>query len=1235
MVVGDACARWALQRATLLAWLLAGPLAAPRPEPCAGSPLCSCHDQHMSCIAVPLHRFPEWPRIELQHLDISMSNLEILSESALDGLRLQTLVLVANKLHHIELHAFSSMAVTLASLDLGYNEFTEIPQQGLKDLKVLNWLNLQNNNIAHVEPEIRWHHLEETLTSLSLSSNQLTRLRPGALTSLHRLLQLDLEGNLLRTISPDSLPPSLTLIKLSNNFLHTFSCDLVFNLPRLQAVHLRHNFIRFGHNFSCSSNKTKKIEKLDLSNNKLNDTTQILILQEIQIRQIILDLNELTIVPRLVYLNNRVERLSISYNKLKFIYKDVFLSLKNSLEHLEVEHNKLSQLPSSLAEVARLRHLSLAYNQLERSPPLPPRIQTLSLAGNFLTTMPSALQTLEPGAIRYLDLSYNRISNLQSDEFRDWAISLATINLRGNRIAQIYKNVFPASMPVKEINLSFNDLYYVHPQSFSNVSNSLHVLESSSTLFSGYFPFEIDDGLANLSWLSFDNNDFHILKLSDISLLPYLKYLNLDYNRIVDIIVDATYQNVSLGLNSIRIAYNFISLIRGRTFTNMPDLRNLDLSYNRINNLTKHSFTNLPNLRYLSLAGNIIDSMEPETFANLPKLEILELQGNNFTHFSLDPFFNISHDEITFTLNVSRNNIRSIDGDSRVSINIFDCSYNDLLEVPNNFFIIIESTIRQIILSHNKIMHISSEAFGQAMNLEILDLHKNNINSIKRKSFTDLYTLMILDLSYNLISQLAVEQFSNLNRLRYLKMDHNNLRLLPRDVFKNTIIEHLDLSANEISLFPSTALSQIGFTLRYLDLSHNRIEYLDSNIFRNTQFLLSLNLGHNLLTVLSDNTFSCLGGLSQLDLSFNSIKANFKELFHNLPNLRHLNLANISLKSVPYLPLTNLTSLNLTSNLINSFKETDVKRLVNLRHLDLSHNRLTSLVPKMWLHLSNLNILDISFNPIIRISPNSFKWLNNLSNLNLNGLKYLDIIDQDSFRPLMSLRSLSIQTWTTINHSTFRICNITSSLPSLYKLIIHWTDELMDDQLHGVDARNIRYLEIRGSRLRKISDEAFEPFVNSQEMFIRITETALAKLPTALMRHLGQVPQLGLDLSYNQLTTLNPAIFYPNFTSWSHVATKLLSGGLILTGNPLRCECELAWLGAWLRRWLQENEAGAELRKALRSATCKDQLGRRVPLLQLRADEAECHASALSSDAQPKCTHASYALAVLWILIFR
>lgn len=998
-----------------------------------------------------------------------------------------------------------------------------------------------SNNIANIGTDIKWWHLEDTLTSLSISNNQITELIEKSLTSLNHLLQLDLEGNYLRTINSNSLPPSLTVLKLSNNFLKIMPCDLIHNVPRLQSLHIRHNMINYELNSTCNNNKTKKLEKLDLSNNKIRNETDLLFLKEFQVRQIILDLNELTYVPKLIFSNNRIERLSISYNKLSSIYHDVFISMKISLEHLEIEHNSLSYLPESIAQVVRLRHLSLAYNKFEESPVLPSRIQTLSIAGNFLTAIPSTLQMLEPGSIRYLDLSYNRISYLHTNEFLEWSTSLSTIILKGNRIAQIYHNVFPVQMPMKEINLSFNDLYYIHPECFSNLTGSLNILESSSTLFSGHFPFEINDGLEKLSWLSFDNNDFHILKLPNMATLPQVKYLNLENNRIIDIILDDSY-NMSLPIANLRLSYNFLSYIHNMTFSFMPELRNLDLSFNRISNLTKHSFYELKNLRYISLSNNLINKVEEDTFVNLPKLEILELQGNNFSYFSLNSLRNISDIHITLTLNVSHNEIKNLGGESDIPISIFDGSYNALIDVPNNFFASMESSIRQIILSHNKITHIPNDVFGESMFLEILDLHKNKISIIKRKSFTHLLSLQILDLSYNAVSQLSVEQFSNLSRLKYLKMDHNNLRLLPRDVFKFTIIEHLDLSYNEISLFPVTAFSQVGFTLRFLDLSYNRIEYLDNNIFRNTQFLLSLNLKNNLLTVLSDNTFSSLGELRRLDLSFNSIKANYKELFHNLPHLRHLNLANVSLKSVPYLPLSNLTTLNLASNNIANYKDTDVKRLKSLRRLDLSHNSITSLVPNMWFHLGNLNSLDISYNPIERITTDSFRWLNNLSHLNIIGLNNLDVIDYDSFRPLISLRSLQLQTCSTINHSNYHISNLTSSLPSLSKLIIYWTNEQMEKQLHGIDARNIRYLEIRGACLRNISNDAFKSFAKNQEIFIKISETSITKLPDKFMKHLGLVPQLGIDVSHNKIKNLNPAIFYPNFTSWSHVATKLLSG---------------------------------------------------------------------------------------------
>lgn len=35
------------------------------------------------------------------------------------------------------------MVLSLSSLDLGHNEFTEVPTEALRELKVLNWLNLQ------------------------------------------------------------------------------------------------------------------------------------------------------------------------------------------------------------------------------------------------------------------------------------------------------------------------------------------------------------------------------------------------------------------------------------------------------------------------------------------------------------------------------------------------------------------------------------------------------------------------------------------------------------------------------------------------------------------------------------------------------------------------------------------------------------------------------------------------------------------------------------------------------------------------------------------------------------------------------------------------------------------------------------------------------------------------------------------------------------------------------------
>lgn len=984
-----------------------------------------------------------------------------------------------------------------------------------------------------------WGFLQDSLSSLSLSNNHLYELKPGAFKQLKCLVQLDLEGNRLRHLEADAFPPSLVVLRLSDNLIHRVPCNMLSNLPRLHHLHLRNNVLRSSHNQTCHNNHMRRIDSLDLSHNDLDNDIQLEFLRKLQLKQINLDLNDLTSVPAFVYENGRLEKLSISFNKLTYISDAVFTTLKHDLQQLELDHNYLTSLPTSVRGMMRLRYLTLSYNLIEELTYIPPHLHSFSLAGNFLSSFPSILKELTPGTLGFLDLSYNQISQIMPRDLDKWSEGLTTLNLKGNRITQLYEGTFPATMPVREIILSFNDLYYIDPNTFANVTSSLQLLEFSSTLFSGEFP--ITSELEKLSWISYDNNNIHIVNSRDLQTFPSLQYLNLEYNKIIEFPAEYTPSNLSYALKDLRLSYNFINRINSN-FLNDLDVHSIDLSYNRMQNLSEHSFTNLSNLAYLSLAGNVLDVIGESAFCNLPKLEVLDLQENNLAEFTADVFDHVSNEDTNFSLNISCNSISYMYGNRVVPINILDCSQNLMTAVPKTFFTLLGPYIRQIIFSQNRLTHLESSAFGSLPNLEILSLHRNNISVVKRRAFADMFSLQILDLSYNVISQLSVEQFNNMRQLRYLKLNHNFLKSLPRDVFKNTVLEHVDLSDNHLGIFPSSTLSQVGFTLRYLDVSHNYLEYLDSSMFQSFSFLLDLNLSHNLLTVLSDNTFSSLGRLRKLNLSFNSIKTNFKELFHNLPNLECLDLANVGLKSVPYLPLANLTILNLTSNYINNYRESDMRMLQNLRIFILSYNRLTAILPSMWAMFKNLNTLDISYNPLVRITQGTFKGLENLLNLQMKGLKYVEVIERKSFRPLLSLRVLEIQLFSSFSQTKFTLSDIIANTPNIETLILHVDDEVLSDQLHHMHARKLRHLEIHGRKLKYISEDAFRGLERQHQLLLKITDTSLSELPHGFMKHLALVPHLGLDLSDNQLISLNPAAFYPNMTSWSHVATKLLSG---------------------------------------------------------------------------------------------
>lgn len=79
--------------------------------------------------------------------------------------------------------------------------------------------------------------------------------------------------------------------------------------------------------------------------------------------------------------------------------------------------------------------------------------------------------------------------------------------------------------------------------------------------------------------------------------------------------------------------------------------------------------------------------------------------------------------------------------------------------------------------------------------------------------------------------------------------------------------------------------------------------------------------------------------------------------------------------------------------------------------------------------------------------------------------------------------------------------------------------------------------------------------------------------------------------------------------------------GLVLKGNPWTCDCSLVWLGHWLRRWLRETvqihtvalEGAQQIQALAREAVCTDpRTGQQTPMIDLYAEDLNCHASALS-----------------------
>jgi internalin A len=212
--------------------------------------------------------------------------------------------------------------------------------------------------------------IKEKLKDLKSNTNkvQLTtgRLKevPNELRACNRIKYLDLFGNSIQEL-PDWFFQfkSLEHLSLKNNTIKVLP-TIVFALENLKYLNLAENQIHEinDHYFTNLMN----IEKVDISYNQIASISSKKI-EYPKCKIFNIKGNRLQKFPTAISDVKTLEKLDLSQNKINAIEDDAFVELENLIE-LDLSFNELTYLPSSLGKLKKLKKLNLSGNKISSLP---------------------------------------------------------------------------------------------------------------------------------------------------------------------------------------------------------------------------------------------------------------------------------------------------------------------------------------------------------------------------------------------------------------------------------------------------------------------------------------------------------------------------------------------------------------------------------------------------------------------------------------------------------------------------------------------------------------------------------------------------------------------------------------------------------------------------------------------------------------------------------------------------
>ena len=518
-------------------------------------------------------------------IEPATSEIRTIPARALDGLRVQRLVLSGLGIETINGSAFVWLAGNLKELSLDGNQLTTLPDGVFSPLKDLSNLQLQNNRLT----TIGRHFLDglENLLVLDLSRNQISAVDLAVWAPVPMLKTLKLHNNFIdgpfNSTRLDGLT-QLETLNLEGNQISAVTSDAFLLLAKLKSVNIARNRVPAlpGSVFSANT----QLIDVDASQNEIGGLEADVF-------------NETKTVETLSLHGNRINTLPI------YVFKHMY-----NLRELYLQRNSISGiLSNSLSGLASLRILDLSQNRIGRLPqgifdPLG-LVNTLSLADNQISVVErrpfESVRNLES-----LDLSNNQLRSVDADWFQRTS-KLTHLRLDGNRLNTIHPEALSSVPALQEIHLNGNLLSSVDGGLFVNCSSLNHLDLSSNPLRSIHDAGTTFAGLTSLRRMNLSATCLTELSFGGDSVMPDLEELDLKANML---------SNLSLS-----------------TFAGIPGLRRLHLSLNGIDDVDNATFSTLSRLELLDLSGNVLESNDELSagLSVLPSSTVVDLSSNWLT----------------------------------------------------------------------------------------------------------------------------------------------------------------------------------------------------------------------------------------------------------------------------------------------------------------------------------------------------------------------------------------------------------------------------------------------------------------------------------------------------------------------------------------------------------------------------------------------------------------------------